>query len=234
MGLICFLASLWCLRSSCDKIDGGVYCTLSAFVDCMHDIAATATVNPVWDLRMAKAYDTPRIKYIACFSCLPLCINSSLGLGKPAVPITLPDWHTRGIAFEQEGALQDWPVTPELHQQDSHTFSDVTPPTEPSPRESPVPPESSQTHYTPSDHPNGPHYQGKPHEQTHPNREHYPQPQNGYAAPVQTLPNGQVPNGQVPNGEGPNGQDYHTLSAPGRFHSSHEIHMGSWPLRRYL
>lgn len=109
-------------------------------------------------------------------------------------------------AVEQDEALQDWPVTPELHQQDSHTFSDVTPPTEPSPRESPIPPESSQTHYAPPDHPNQPSHQGHSYGQPDPDHERYPQPQNGYAAPVQTGLNGQTPNGQ----------GYHTGSAPGR------------------
>ena len=104
--------------------------------------------------------------------------------------------------------MQDWPITPELHQQDSHTFSDVTPPTEPSPRESPIPPQSSQTHYAPPDHPNVPSYQGQSYGQPDPDHERHPQPQNGYAAPVQTVPNGQTPNGQ----------DYHTGTAPGRSH----------------
>ena len=110
------------------------------------------------------------------------------------------------IAFEHEEALQDWPIAPELHQQDSHTFSDMTPSTEPSPRESPIPPESSQTHYAPPDHPDVPSYQSQSYGQPDPDLEHYSHPQNGHAAPVQTGPNGQIPNGQ----------DYHTGAPPGR------------------
>ena len=110
------------------------------------------------------------------------------------------------IAVEHEEALQEWPITPELHQQDSHTFSDVTPPTEPSPRESPIPPESSQTHYAPPDHPNMPSYHGHSNGQADPDHERYSQPQNSYAAPMQTVANGQTPNGQ----------GYPTGPAPGR------------------
>ncbi|KAL3131125.1 hypothetical protein ABBQ38_000430 [Trebouxia sp. C0009 RCD-2024] len=91
------------------------------------------------------------------------------------------------------------PSSDPLQPQDSHTFSDASPPTEPSPQESPIPPESSQSHHAPSDHPNGLPYQEQSYGQPHPDHDYYPHPQNGYAAPEQPIPNG---------------QDYHTGSAP--------------------
>ena len=102
--------------------------------------------------------------------------------------------------IKQEQALQGRPITPELHQQDSHTYSDVTPPADPSPTESPIPQHSGQTHYAPSQH------HGQPYGQADSDHEYYQQPQDGYAALGEAMPNG---------------QDYHTAFAPREFPAGH-------------
>ena len=53
--------------------------------------------------------------------------------------------------IEQAEALQERPNTPELHQQESHVFSDLTHPTDTSPSQSPPQQESSQIHNPPPD-----------------------------------------------------------------------------------
>ena len=118
--------------------------------------------------------------------------------------------------FEQKEVLQERPNTPELHQQESHVFSDVTHPTDTSPTQSPPQHGSSQPHYT----------QANPQDHSYPQTEHeehgyYPEPQsqscqegrlaghdgyNGhdddmeshasYAAPHPALPSGQTHHAQ--------------------------------------
>ena len=113
--------------------------------------------------------------------------------------------------FKQQEALQERPNTPELHQQESHIFSDVTHATHTSPSQSPPEQESGQTHFTPADP------QGHSYPQSDPEHDFYSHPQSQPTQEGAVFQSYDGQQGQHASYVAPNqanGQAQHASSAP--------------------